>query len=261
MNTRWYSQRLGKLSEQQFQAALDRFQLCRLISTDPVRPGNFGQNIFLMSTQGAFVLRGAPLDPVQFPCERWFMQQLHEQTQAPVPWPYVLDRSTDLFGWSYVIMPRLPGLSLADHEVKQRRTSPERRRIAGALGATLAELHTLTWPCVGDYDPATETIKPVEQGYAEHVLARLRGALATCVHATARTTPADIEWVEEVIRAVLDGLHEPFQPCCVHGDYQESNVLVQGSGEQWHVSGVFVIYPRVKNPETHLSRPLAAYLV
>ncbi len=132
MNTRWYSQRLGKLSEQQFQAALDRFQLGCLISTEPVGPGNFGQNIFLMSTQGAFVLRGAPLDPVQFPCERWFMQQLHEQTQAPVPWPYVLDRSTDLFGWSYVIMPRLPGLSLADHEVKQRRTSLERRRIAGA---------------------------------------------------------------------------------------------------------------------------------
>jgi hygromycin-B 7''-O-kinase len=260
MNTRWYSQRLGKLSEQQFQAALDRFQLGRLISTEPVGPGNFGQNIFLMSTQGAFVLRGAPLDPVQFPCERWFMQQLHEQTQAPVPWPYVLDRSTDLFGWSYVIMPRLPGLSLADHEVKQRRTSPERRRIAGALGATLAELHTLTWPCVGDYDPATETIKPVEQGSASHVLARLRGALATCVQATARTTPADIEWVEEVIAQGLDALHEPFQPCFVHGDYQESNVLVEGSGEQWHVSGVFDMYPGFKDPETDLSRPLAAYL-
>src|SRR5260370_20672902 len=201
-----------------------------------------------MSTQGAFVLRGAPLDPVQFPCERWFMQQLHEQTQAPVPWPYVLDRSTDLFGWSYVIMPRLPGLSLADHEVKQRRTSPERRRIAGALGATLAELHTLTWPCVGDYDPARDGIKPVEQGYSEHVLARLRAALATCRQAPARTTPAAIEWVEEVIAQGLDALHEPFQPCFGHGDYQESNVLVEGSGEQWHVSWALGMYPGIKEP-------------
>lgn len=91
-----------------------------------------------------FVLRGAPLDPVQFPGERWFMQHLHDQTQVRVPWPYLLDQSTDLFGWSYVIMPRLPGLSLASQEVKQRLAKSERQKIAGALGATLAELHTLS---------------------------------------------------------------------------------------------------------------------
>jgi hypothetical protein len=75
MNTRWYSQRLGSLSEQQFQAAFDRFQLGPLIQAEAVGLGNFGQNVFLTSTQGAFVLRGAPLDPMQFPCERWFMQR------------------------------------------------------------------------------------------------------------------------------------------------------------------------------------------
>lgn len=174
MNTRWYSQRLGSLSEQQFQAALERFQLGQLISVEPVRLGNFGQNVFLTSTQGAFVLRGAPLDPVQFPCERWFMQKLHEQTQVPVPWPYLLDRSTDLFGWSYVIMPRLPGLSPVSQEVKQRLAESERQRIADALGTTLAELHTLTWPWIGDYDLARDGIKPLKQSYAEHVLARVR---------------------------------------------------------------------------------------
>ncbi len=98
MDTWWYSQRFGMLSEQQFQAALDRFRL-----------GNFGQNVFLTSTWGAFVLRGAPLDLLQFEVEGWFLQQWHELTQAPVPWPYLLDHDTDLFGWSYVIMPRLPG--------------------------------------------------------------------------------------------------------------------------------------------------------
>src|SRR5258707_2221396 len=188
------------------------------------------------------------------------MQHLHEQTQAPVPWPYLLDRSTDLFGWSYVIMPRLPGLSLASQEVKQRRTEHERRRIAGALGTTLAELHTLTWPSVGDYDLARDGIKPLEQSYAEHMLARVRGALATCIRATTRTTPADISWVEEVITQGQGALYEPFQPCFVHGDYQESNVLVEGSSERWHVSGVFDMYPGFKDPETDLSRPLAAYL-
>jgi len=50
-----------------------------------------------MSTQGAFVLLGAPLDPTQFEVERWYMQQLHEQTQATVPWPYLLEYNADVF--------------------------------------------------------------------------------------------------------------------------------------------------------------------
>lgn len=66
MDTRWYSQRLGMLSTQQLQTALDRFQLGRLIHAEPVPLGNFGQNVFLTSTQGAFVLRGNPLDASQF---------------------------------------------------------------------------------------------------------------------------------------------------------------------------------------------------
>jgi hygromycin-B 7''-O-kinase len=260
MNTRWYSPRLGRLSERQFQAALDRFQLGRLISAEPVRFGNMGQHVFLTSTQGSFVLRGAPFDTRQFPCERWFMQQVHEHTPAPIPWPYLLDRRSDIFGWNYILMPRLPGLSLADQEAKRHLSPEARQSIARALGVTLAELHTLTWPCVGDYDLARNGIKPLEQSYAEHVLARVREVLATCIRATARTTPADISWVEEVIAQEQDALHEPFGPCFVHGDYQETNVLVQGSGEQWQVSGVFDMYPGFKDPESDLSRPLAAYL-
>jgi hygromycin-B 7''-O-kinase len=259
-DTRWYSPRLGRLSLQQFQAALDRFELGLLISAEPVRFGNMGQHVFLTSTQGSFVLRGAPLDARQFPCERWFMQRLHERTRSPVPWPYLLDRRSDIFGWNYILMPRLPGRSLADQEMKWHLPEQARQSIARALGATLAELHTLTWPYVGDYDLATETIQPLEQSSASHVLARLRGALASCVRATARTTAADIAWVEHVIAQGQDALHEPFQPCFVHGDYQESNVLVEGSGEQWQVSGVFDLYPGFKDPESDLSRPLATYL-
>jgi hygromycin-B 7''-O-kinase len=260
MTTRWYSPRLGSLSEQQFQAALDRFQLGQLISAEPVRFGNMGQHVFLTGTQGNFVLRGAPLDATQFPCERWFMQQLHEHTRVPVPWPYLLDRHRDIFGWNYILMPRLPGLSLADQQAKQRLSPQARQSIARALGETLAELHHLTWPYVGDYDLARDGIKPLEQDYADCQVAHVHRALAACVRATARTTPADIEWVEEVIAQAQDALHEPFQPCCVHGDYQESNVLVEESDGQWRVSGVFDLYPGFKDPESDLSRPLAAYL-
>lgn len=116
------------------------------------------------------------------------------------------------------------------------------------------------WACVGDYDLARNGMKPLAQSYAEHVLVHARAGLASCIRATARTTPADIPWVEALITQGQDALHEPFVPYCVHGDYQESNVLVERSGEQWRVSGVFDLYPGLKDPETDLSRPLATYL-
>jgi len=260
MNTRWYSPRLGSLSEEQFQAALDRFQLGQLICAEPVRFGNMGQHVFLNSTQGNLVLRGAPFDATQFPCERWFMQQLHEHTRVPVPWPYLLDRQRDIFGWNYILMPRLLGLSLADQQAKQSLSPQARQSIAHALGETLAELHSLTWPYVGNYDLARDGIKPLEQDSADDQVAHMHRALASCVRATAHTTPADVEWVEEVIAQGQDALHEPFEPCCVHGDYQESNVLVEESDGQWRVSGVFDLYPGFGDPESDLSRPLAAYL-
>ncbi len=252
MHTRWYSPRLGSLSEQQFQAALDRFQLGQLISAEPVRFGNMGQQVFLTSTQGNFVLRGAPLDAVQFACERWFMQQLHERTQVPVPWPYLLDQRSDIFGWNYILMPRLPGLSLADQQVKQSLSLQARQSIARALGETLAELHRLTWPFAGDYDPVRSGIQPLEQNYAEHIFSHL--------HPTLHTTPEDVAWIEELIAQGREALQTPFQPCCVHGDYQESNVLVEERDGQWRVSGVFDLYPGFKDPESDLSRPLVAYL-
>jgi hypothetical protein len=81
MDPRWYSPRLGILSTEQLQTALDRHQLGTLLSAEPVPLGNFRGNVFLTSTQGAFVLPGVPLDPLRFPTERWFMRQLHEQTE------------------------------------------------------------------------------------------------------------------------------------------------------------------------------------
>ncbi len=63
---REYSKHLGRLRDDQLQAALDRFELGKLVSANPVRLGNFGQNLFLTSTAGEWVLRGNPLSPEQF---------------------------------------------------------------------------------------------------------------------------------------------------------------------------------------------------
>ena len=108
------SPRLGVITPRQLQDALDRFGLGRLVSAEPARTGNFGQNVFVSATTGDYVLRGRPHYPWQFPREQWFSRFLHERTALPIPWPYLHDPCTDIFGWSYALMPRLPGLQLPD---------------------------------------------------------------------------------------------------------------------------------------------------
>ncbi len=65
-----YSERLGVLDDRQFQAALARLGLGDFVRADPVSGGLFGQNVFVTSTTGAWVLRGAPHYDWQFPAER-----------------------------------------------------------------------------------------------------------------------------------------------------------------------------------------------
>lgn len=195
-----YSPRLGRIAPVQFQAALDRFGLGRFVRATSVRGGNFGQVLFLTSTVGDWVLRGSPLLPGQFRQERFFARLLRERTRVPVPWPYLLDEGTDIFGWSYVIMPRLPGLDLEDEAVAASLSAEDRQAIARALGATLAEMQGLVWPVSGEYDAQRDAIRPFAEGHAAQVVARIRERLTLAREHTPRlTTPADARWVEEII--------------------------------------------------------------
>jgi aminoglycoside phosphotransferase (APT) family kinase protein len=234
-----YSRRLGDIAPAQFQAALDCFDLGRFLHAEPITAGNFGQNLYLTSTTGEYVLRGAPFWPEQFPRERYFTDRLHQGTSAPVPWPYRVDPKDDIFGWSYVIMPRMPGLQLSDPAVQDALTPDDRRGIAQAMGETIAELHRLAWPHAGRYDLETDAIRPFDVSYDEHVVARIREFVREATSLSDRTAPADVAWVEEVIAANRTALAVPFQPCFVHGDYKEGNLVVRHSGGGWQVSGVF----------------------
>lgn len=55
-----YSQRLGAIGDEQFEAVAARLNLGRFIRTEPVTAGLFGQNVFVTTSEGKFVLRGAP---------------------------------------------------------------------------------------------------------------------------------------------------------------------------------------------------------
>src|SRR5918994_7521290 len=114
MAAREYSRRLGSIDDGQCRSALERLGLGEFVRTKPVAGGLFGQNVFVESTTGEYVLRGAPHYDWQLPSERFFARLLHERTRTPVPWPYLLDPGEDIFGWSYALMPRMAGLKPSD---------------------------------------------------------------------------------------------------------------------------------------------------
>lgn len=93
--------RLGTITTEQLQAMLDRFKLGKLISFSSTAQGAMGQTMFITSTDGEFVLKGNPLYPGQLEEEKFFVDQLNQITDIPVPSPYVFDPSDDIFGWSY----------------------------------------------------------------------------------------------------------------------------------------------------------------
>lgn len=281
-----YSQHLGLISDEQFQAALDHFNLGRFIQAEPIPFGLFGQNVFVTSTEGDYVLRGRPHFWWQFPTEQFYTRFLHERTRVPAPWPYLIDTTTEIFGWSYALMPRLPGLQLADPQVRAQLTPVERRAIARTLGTNLADIQAAKWPASGRYNAATGNVEPFELAhelawpfpveldaqsanapptsisYSDRVKACLRRQLANARACNAAaTTPEDIAWVEECIADAQEALDDTFEPCLVMEDYKRENLVVTQHGEQWRVSGVFdLMGAYVGDGEADLSRQYAMYL-
>jgi aminoglycoside phosphotransferase (APT) family kinase protein len=274
------------ISDTQFQAALDRFHLGRFIQAEAISFGNFGQNVFVSSTTGEYVLRGNPNFWWQFPTEQFFTRQLHERTHVPVPWPFLIDPTPDIFGWSFVLMPRMSGLQLADPQIKEQLGPADRRAIAQALGENLARMQEVTWSIAGRYNAASDTVEPFELAhelawpfsieadarlasmeakiitYSERVKECLRHHLTRAQECNATaTTPDNISWVEERIAEAQDALDEPFEPCLLMEDYKEGNLVVTQHDKRWRVSGVFdLMEAHFGDSEADLSRPIAEYL-
>lgn len=256
-----YSHRLGMITTDQFQAALDRFALGSFVCAESITGGLFGQNVFITSTTGEHVLRGHPHASWQFPAERYFARRLHEQGRIPAPWPYRIDPTDEIFGWSYVLMPRMPGVQLSDSEVVRQLERGDRLNIAQALGDNLARMQRLSWPVAGRYDLDADAIVPFPGGFTDWVLATISDLIALARQHNGRTTPADAEWVWAIIESGAVAMTTSVTPCFVMNDYKEANVTVERDGAGWRVSGVFDLMEGcVADGEMDLCRPVIAYL-
>ena len=287
-----YSQRLGHIQAQSFQAALNRFGLGDFIAAEAIPHGIFGQNVYLTSTTGEYVFRGNPLSAEQFETERFMAEQLHLKTVVPVAWPYLLDSSDELFGWPYIIMPRLNGLPLASPDVRATLSERERIEIAAAMGVTLAQLHQFQQPEPGLYDAETGTVRPLRATYVPPWLITraywddetdlhlssaeiyrrwiysrigffLHRALDASDPTTGRiTSPEDVAWIDQVFEDSSAALLEPFQPCFVMNDFKEGNTLAARTNGQWQITGVVdLMEAYFGDGEADLSRILAEYKI
>ena len=174
IESRKYSERLGELSAEQLQAALDRFDLGTLLDAAPAAGGLFGQNVLLTSSEGEFVLRGCPHADWQLPKEQLVARMIHEQTSLGSPWPYRIERSSEIFGWSFALMPRISG------ESDPQDGGESGRAYAAALGSGLARLHELQAAQPAYIHPETLEIVPYPVPQPQRVLGQAREWLQAC---------------------------------------------------------------------------------
>ncbi len=272
LDSREFSKRLGVLTHEQFQAALDRFELGRLIDAQPVAGGLFGQNVFVTSTAGEWVLRGAPHYDGQFQKERFFSRLIHEETDAEAPWPFLIERSTDIFGWHYAMMPRLQGENVGDPALQKAFTAEDRIGLARAIGEYLGQLQSRTSDACATYDYAADALAPLRAPYADWFIQQVRDWVTRCrsgrwdltqppiESASSATTDSDLAWVDEHIDASRGALAIPFAPVIVHTDYKENNTVAERTSSGWRINGVFDLGEAyIGDGEYDLARTACAY--
>lgn len=224
------------VTDRQLQAVLDRFELGRLISSDRPSSGVMGQTLFVTSTAGEFVLKGNPYFEGQFVEEKFFVDNLERRTGLPVPSPYLVDNASDIFGWSYALMPRLPGVDY--DEVEDGLSTDERMQLATTLGETLAQMHRWQVDAFGEFDAKVGVIRPFEASYKTWLYDRIRYWLNDA-HKYSTITPMDETWVDELLQSAAPAFDTPCRATFVMGDFKPGNFLLQPGASGWEVSALF----------------------
>jgi len=260
-NETYCSRRLGSITHRQFQTALDRFQLGRLVNVEPIIEGGSGQNVFLRTENKSFVFRGCPHYPWQFPKEKYFADLLHHKTSVAVPWPYLIDNDETIFGWPYAIMARMPGLQLSKPEILNALSQPDRKEIAVALGITLGMLQELTCNTPGNYNFKSNDIIPIDECHHSWVSKRIFRDVRVAKEVHRSITDLEEKWALRLLEKARPYLTDEFTPVFVMQDFREGNVVVDKLEKNWQITGVFdLMESYFSDGEIDLCRNMSCYI-
>ena len=228
---------LGALTRDQFQAALDRFDLGQLKGAWPLTDGVFGKNVAIDSSYGAWVLRGDPWpanSDVQLRREAFFAAAIEQRTEIAAPWPYFIESQPGVFPWPYALMKRFEGrVDLSDPKLDW----PE---LARALGRGLAELHRISWPRPGEWQPRTNDVEAFAGDNVNWLRSRIASLLLTADLADVLDDVSRSFVLRMLDRASEDIESGGMETTYVHHDYKPTNVsLVQPAASQFALTGVF----------------------
>lgn len=230
---------LGDLTDAQLQAALDRFDLGRLVSAEAFTDGLFGKNVGIVTNTARWVLRGHPWPAgtdEQFRRERFWASRIREHCDVPVPWPFHIEPDASLFGWPYQLTPWMPG-------VHERNAGG-----AAALGRAAAKLRSVTFEAFGDWSPTSDAVEPLSGNATDWLSRRTEGWIDACSAGPRPLVESDLAFVRGLVPDDLDVV-----PSYVHHDLKTAN-CVFSDGE---VSGLFDLGEGVVgDPYENLARPV-----
>jgi hygromycin-B 7''-O-kinase len=209
--------------------------LGRVTDAAPAEHGLFGQNVFLTTTEGEFVLRGNPHGHVQLTKERCVARFIHEGSSLPVPWPYEVCDDTQLFGWTYAVMPRLPGTT--GSTLWDEADAGGRLALATASGEALARLHEAHAEFFGPYDAQMDAFIELED-FPDWTLHRLEHWRKACRSVNALSTDAEL-YIDKLIDECAGALGEPFTPVLVHHDFKLGNLNFSETSSGFEPTGIF----------------------
>ncbi|WP_284139363.1 aminoglycoside phosphotransferase family protein [Virgibacillus sp. LDC-1] len=233
------SNKLENINDQQIKQMVDKQGLGQFISAQRTAQGAMGQTMYVCTTKGDYVLKGNPLYEGQLKEEKYFIEQLHKHTDIPVPVPYILDESEDIFGWNYAIMPRLSGYHLTDKQLYEKLPYEEKIKIAERIAHTLTAFHQWRVRDCGELNPLTCSITPFQEGYQAWLYKRIYFWLQDATKYSL-ILPKDIAWVQHILDTSQSAFAAFSSPCFVMGDFKPGNFLVDHTEtEGWKVSGVF----------------------
>ena len=235
LEPRKYSERLGVLDADQLQVACDAFGLGTITDAEPAVGGLFGQNVIMTTSQGRFVLRGCPHGHTQLTKERVVARFIHEKSSLPAPWPYQVSEDTETFGWTYAVMPCLPGdagMSLWDSS-----DDGERHAIAIATGEALARMHEASADFFGPYDAQVDGFIEMDD-FPDWLLYRLDHERGMCRSVNALSAESEL-YIDELITECAEALEVPFTPVLVHHDFKYGNLAFERRGSGFEAAGVF----------------------